>query len=126
MREEGAVLADEPTPQGNGAAVKFLLQPLVLGAALAALDTDRRHVEQRRAFPPLLFLIIVSFIARAAGIDHEIEPFVDGCLVAVAVDAVVAPARVAPRAEVVAPTRVALPSSPAAPTTKRPSCCVVS
>ena len=41
-------------------------------------------------------------------------------------DAVVAPARVAPRDEVVAPTRVALPSSPAAPTTKRPSCCVVS
>ena len=41
-------------------------------------------------------------------------------------DAVVAPARVAPREEVVAPTRVALPSSPAAPTTKRPSCCVVS
>ena len=39
-------------------------------------------------------------------------------------DAVVAP--VAPREEVVAPTRVALPSSPAAPTTKRPSCCVVS
>jgi len=39
-------------------------------------------------------------------------------------DAVVAPE--APRDEVVAPTRVALPSSPAAPTTKRPSCCVVS
>ena len=39
-------------------------------------------------------------------------------------DAVVAP--VAPREEVVAPTRVSLPSSPAAPTTKRPSCCVVS
>ena len=39
-------------------------------------------------------------------------------------DAVVAP--VAPREQVVAPTRVALPSSPAAPTTKRPSCCVVS
>ena len=39
---------------------------------------------------------------------------------------VAAPARVAPRDEVVAPTRVALPSSPAAPTTKRPSCCVVS
>ena len=40
-------------------------------------------------------------------------------------DAVVAPARVAPREEVVAPTRVA-PSSSPAPTTKRPSCCVVS